>query len=504
MRLRRERRRDADPLCQPGAFHARQRRRRCRGSAAATALVLAVGLCSGRWSSRRPITSRARACGSCSSMSRRPGWRCRSICSSRSPSAVALVWRHPLAEIAAQAAAPIGAAFTLVCLATGSLWGRPMWGTWWVWDARLTSVLVLFFLYLGYIALVNAFDDPSRGGARRRRSWPWSASSTCRSSNSRSIGGTRCTSRRASCASADRRSTLSMLLPLLVMAVGVYPAVLLAAAAAHAHRAQRAQDRGAAALRRRRRGRHRRGPSGPPPPAGAALSRAMERASPTYVRDGRLCGVRVAGLCGRRARSSAGSRCIPGGATGPASGARPPAAGPIGGGRGDDPQAAAAARARVGMIAARPRRPRWCWPRSTTISCSSTARASWPAKAIGAGAPHPHRRAGRSAKPVRAGRTGAASLSASPTARPTVAVVYDGVLPDLFREGQGVVAEGRLRRGRRVRRHQRARQARREIHAARGRRRAEESGRWQEGGTQGAVPATATSPGVTPATTAAS
>src|SRR3954452_15196572 len=75
----------------------------------------------------------------------------------------ALVSRHPLAEVAAQAAAPIGAAFTLVCLTTGSLWGRPMWGTWWVWDARLTSVLVLFFLYLGYIALVNAFDDASRG-----------------------------------------------------------------------------------------------------------------------------------------------------------------------------------------------------------------------------------------------------------------------------------------------------------------------------------------------------
>ena len=78
-------------------------------------------------------------------------------------SGVALVWRHPLAEIAAQAAAPVGAAFTAVCLATGSLWGRPMWGAWWVWDARLTSVLVLFFLYLGYIALVNAFDDRSRG-----------------------------------------------------------------------------------------------------------------------------------------------------------------------------------------------------------------------------------------------------------------------------------------------------------------------------------------------------
>ena len=78
-------------------------------------------------------------------------------------SAIALVWRHPLAEIAAAAAAPVGAAFTLVCLTTGSLWGRPMWGAWWVWDARLTSVLVLFFLYLGYIALVNGFDEPSRG-----------------------------------------------------------------------------------------------------------------------------------------------------------------------------------------------------------------------------------------------------------------------------------------------------------------------------------------------------
>jgi heme exporter protein C len=78
-------------------------------------------------------------------------------------SAAGLIWRHPLAEIAAREAAPLGAAFTLVCLVTGSLWGQPMWGTWWVWDARLTSVLVMFFLYLGYIALVNAFDDPARG-----------------------------------------------------------------------------------------------------------------------------------------------------------------------------------------------------------------------------------------------------------------------------------------------------------------------------------------------------
>src|SRR5262244_26526 len=73
-----------------------------------------------------------------------------------------LVWRHPLADVAAKAAAPIGAAFTLMCLLTGSLWGRPMWGTYWVWDARLTSVLVLFLMYLGVIALWRTIDDPVR------------------------------------------------------------------------------------------------------------------------------------------------------------------------------------------------------------------------------------------------------------------------------------------------------------------------------------------------------
>src|SRR5216683_1062072 len=73
-----------------------------------------------------------------------------------------LVWRHPLADVAAKAAAPIGAGFTLMCLITGSLWGRPMWGTYWVWDARLTSVLVLFLMYLGVIALWRTIDDPSR------------------------------------------------------------------------------------------------------------------------------------------------------------------------------------------------------------------------------------------------------------------------------------------------------------------------------------------------------
>ena len=78
-------------------------------------------------------------------------------------SLIGLVWRHPLAELYCKAVAPVGAAFTAVCLITGALWGKPMWGAWWVWDARLTSVLILFFLYLGYIALVGAFDDPVRG-----------------------------------------------------------------------------------------------------------------------------------------------------------------------------------------------------------------------------------------------------------------------------------------------------------------------------------------------------
>ncbi|MBX6328029.1 MAG: heme ABC transporter permease [Pseudolabrys sp.] len=74
-----------------------------------------------------------------------------------------LVWRHPLADVAAKAAAPIGAGFTLICLITGSLWGRPTWGTYWVWDARLTSELVLFLLYLGVLALYWTAEDPGRG-----------------------------------------------------------------------------------------------------------------------------------------------------------------------------------------------------------------------------------------------------------------------------------------------------------------------------------------------------
>ncbi|MCF6116968.1 MULTISPECIES: heme ABC transporter permease [Mesorhizobium] len=73
-----------------------------------------------------------------------------------------LVWRHPLADVALKSAAPIGAVFTALALITGSIWGKPMWGTWWVWDARLTSVFVLFLMYLGIIALTRALDDAAR------------------------------------------------------------------------------------------------------------------------------------------------------------------------------------------------------------------------------------------------------------------------------------------------------------------------------------------------------
>ncbi|HEX7046497.1 MAG TPA: heme ABC transporter permease [Gammaproteobacteria bacterium] len=76
---------------------------------------------------------------------------------------IGLIWRMKLAHVAANAIAPLGASFTALALATGSIWGKPMWGTWWVWDARLTSELILLFLYLGYIALNRAFDDRKQG-----------------------------------------------------------------------------------------------------------------------------------------------------------------------------------------------------------------------------------------------------------------------------------------------------------------------------------------------------
>ena len=77
-------------------------------------------------------------------------------------SAVALIFRHPLADVAAKTAAPLGAAFCFLALATGSLWGKPMWGAWWVWDARLTSMFVLMLLYLGYMAIWAAIEEPHR------------------------------------------------------------------------------------------------------------------------------------------------------------------------------------------------------------------------------------------------------------------------------------------------------------------------------------------------------
>jgi heme exporter protein C len=77
-------------------------------------------------------------------------------------SAIAIIFRHPLADAAAKVAAPIGMVFCFLALATGSLWGKPMWGAWWVWDARLTSMFVLFLLYIGYMAIWQAIDEPHR------------------------------------------------------------------------------------------------------------------------------------------------------------------------------------------------------------------------------------------------------------------------------------------------------------------------------------------------------
>ena len=80
-----------------------------------------------------------------------------------SGSAAFLIWRHPMANLVARASAPVGAIFAALALITGMLWGLPMWGAFWVWDARLTSTLIMFFIYLGYIALADAFEDPERG-----------------------------------------------------------------------------------------------------------------------------------------------------------------------------------------------------------------------------------------------------------------------------------------------------------------------------------------------------
>ena len=147
-----------------------------------------------------------------------------------------LVWRHPLADVAAKAAAPIGAAFTFLALVTGSLWGRPMWGTYWEWDARLTSVLILFLMYLGLIALWRAVEDPSRAARAAailtlvgainipiiKFSVDWW--------NTLHQPALRC------CGWAGLRWTAPILIPLLVMAVGVLAAVHHAASGRDAQR----------------------------------------------------------------------------------------------------------------------------------------------------------------------------------------------------------------------------------------------------------------------------
>ena len=113
-------------------------------------------------------------------------------------SLLSLVWRHPLSDTAARAAAPLGAIFTALGLITGALWGKPMWGTYWVWDARLTSFLLLLFLYLGYMALWNAIEDETRA-ARAAAILALVGVVNIPSSNSRSIGGAPCTRAKASC-----------------------------------------------------------------------------------------------------------------------------------------------------------------------------------------------------------------------------------------------------------------------------------------------------------------
>lgn len=79
-------------------------------------------------------------------------------------SAASIIWRSPMSTTIATQAAPIGAAFTFICLVTGSIWGKPIWGSWWVWDARLTSMLILFFFYIGYMALYNSYENKERAG----------------------------------------------------------------------------------------------------------------------------------------------------------------------------------------------------------------------------------------------------------------------------------------------------------------------------------------------------
>ena len=134
---------------------------------------------------------------------------------------LSLVFRQALADAAARAAAPIGAGLTLLALITGSLWGKPMWGTWWVWDARLTSELVLLLFYLGYMALQAAIDDEARGFARLRHSRPGRGGEPRRSWSSRSTGGIPCIRRKLRPCSRPEWSALAPVYvpPFLIMIV---------------------------------------------------------------------------------------------------------------------------------------------------------------------------------------------------------------------------------------------------------------------------------------------
>ncbi len=110
----------------------------------------------------RRTTCRAMHSASSTCMRRVPGCRCPSTPRWPLRAAIGLVWRIKLAHAVAAAAAPIGASFTVLALATGAIWGKPTWGTWWVWDARLTSELILLFLYAGVMALRASIDDRDR------------------------------------------------------------------------------------------------------------------------------------------------------------------------------------------------------------------------------------------------------------------------------------------------------------------------------------------------------
>ena len=399
------------------------------------ALLLTATAWSGACSSRPPTGSRATRCASCICTCPPPGWRRPAISALAVCSVLSLVWRHPLADLAAVEIGPVGAGFTALCLATGSLWGKPMWGAWWVWDARLTSVLVLFFLYLGHIALVRAFDDPVRGyraGAilalvgvvnlpiiKFSVDW-WN------------------TLHQPDDDHADRgadHGAIGMLWPLLVSALGfsfAFAAIVVARLRA-------------AVMERRIRG--------------LLMARARSRDDASAVHRRVLCAGRPGtGLAWRWRLAAVGCGAAAAGRHRPA------------------------ARAHRAMIS--PAHPR-CGPddasaREADADDDPQAPPAWIVLACGVGfgsatalvllafsdnlvffvSPSDLAKSRQSGRSVRLGglveqgsvrareRSGnRPRRSVSPTATNSVKVNYDGILPDLFREGQGVVALGKLTAG---------------------------------------------------------